>query len=322
MAKAKTTDETAQDQTMAIVPLHASGWTAISSLAEAMQVAEVVAKSAALPDVRNAGQALLKILAGAEMGFGPFASLVDVHIIEGKPAVGAHLKAAAIKRSDRYDYEIVESTDQACELVFYERAMLQGGEVRKRTPGWIKKSQPVRLTVQEAEARGLTRGKEGTKKNWRSHAKAMLFARCISEGYKQHAPDLTGGVLTYDPDELDSAPLDAARAEVVQSALPATRPAIASAIAPAAEIQDAEVVAGEGKPQTTSPVMCCEEQVVRFDELTRGLALSQPQIANALKARGVTSYRQLTAAQAIEVNTKLEQMLAAKAETALPPQAG
>jgi hypothetical protein len=43
--------------------------------------------------------ACVKILAGREMGFPPIASMVGISIIEGKPAAGANLLAAAMKRA-------------------------------------------------------------------------------------------------------------------------------------------------------------------------------------------------------------------------------
>jgi hypothetical protein len=47
----------------------------------------------------------------------------------------------------------------------------------------------------------------------------MLFARAISKGYRRYCPDLTGGVLAYDPDELDQV-VDVTPAAAVESATP------------------------------------------------------------------------------------------------------
>jgi hypothetical protein len=40
----------------------------------------------------------VKVLAGRELGFGPFASVNGIHVIKGKPGiVSANLMAAAVK---------------------------------------------------------------------------------------------------------------------------------------------------------------------------------------------------------------------------------
>ena len=36
----------------------------------------------------------MKILAGGELGIGPFAAMSDIHLIDGKPVVGARILAA------------------------------------------------------------------------------------------------------------------------------------------------------------------------------------------------------------------------------------
>lgn len=66
-------------------------------------------------------QMATKILAGAELGFGPFASVNGIHIISGKPSVGANLMASAVKGSSRYDYRVKEMTNDVCSIEFFER---------------------------------------------------------------------------------------------------------------------------------------------------------------------------------------------------------
>ena len=44
-------------------------------------------------------QLATKILAGREMGLGPFAAVQGIHVIKGRPALSANLIAAAIKAS-------------------------------------------------------------------------------------------------------------------------------------------------------------------------------------------------------------------------------
>ena len=98
----------------------------ISTLDDAQKAANAMAMSGFFADTKTASQAIVKILAGQELGFGPFASMTGVAIINGKPAIGANLQAAAIKRTGKYNYRVIEMTDQAVELEFYESGKAVG----------------------------------------------------------------------------------------------------------------------------------------------------------------------------------------------------
>lgn len=117
-------------------------------------------------------QAVAKIMWGRELGVGPIAAMTGISVIQGRPEVGAHLIAAAIKKHPRYDYRVVEHTSAACEIEFFQDEKPCG-----RT----------RYTLDDAKAAGLA-----TKDNWRKHPRSMLFARAISEGYRTHCPDAFG----------------------------------------------------------------------------------------------------------------------------------
>lgn len=275
----------------------AVSWSMVRNLAEAIQIADLIGKSNALADVRNPGIALLKIMAGAEIGFGPFASLTGVDIINGKPSVGAHLKAATIKRSDHYDYEIIEQDEAGtvCDVAFFERVAHQGGESRKFSAGW-KRVGNVRFTIEQANEKGLTQGAKGTKDNWRTAPADMLFARCITKGQKRFCPDLIGGARTYDPDELDVAP-EPLPAPVVASAIPAVDAEFEA-------VQQVETPDAQ-EPEGNEPLP--EMWVVRFGQACADLGLAASAvIARLQKAYGVDSFRKLNSAQAAEVLEKLE----------------
>lgn len=172
-----------------------------------IQLAEAVAKSGYFTDTRSANQALVKILAGREMGFPVIASMTGVHIIEGKPVVGAHLLASMIATSDRHDYEVMELTREVCELKFFVRQKTKDGETRKGTPGWEARPQTIRLTLQEFVDSGAALGKDGRlKANWQRTPDDMLFARAISKGYRRNCPDLSSGCVAYTPDEMEPEP--------------------------------------------------------------------------------------------------------------------
>ena len=155
---------------------------AIVTYDETEKVAKAMVASGFFTDIKQASQAIVKILAGRELGFGAFASMTGVNIIQGKPTLGANLLAAAIKRTGKYNYRIKEMTDQACELEFYENGQIVG---------------PSRFTMSDAKAAGLD-----NKDNWRKYPRNMLFARAISNGQRWYCPDVFNGALVYTPDEL------------------------------------------------------------------------------------------------------------------------
>ena len=125
----------------------------------------------------------IKILAGMEAGFGSFASIAGISVINGKPGFGANLLAQAIKRHPLYDYRVLEKTDQVCRIKFLAGKEELGIET---------------FTIQMAERANLI-GKGGP---WKQYPEAMLFARCLSAGMRTHCPDALGGAPAYTPEEL------------------------------------------------------------------------------------------------------------------------
>ena len=178
--------------TQAMVPFNPS------SLEETMTLGKVLAQSGFFSDSREAAQAVVKVLAGAELGFGPVASMTGVNIIKGKVALSANLIAAAIKRSGRYNYRVRELTDQVCVVEFFE----QGQSVGVSS-----------FSMVDAKNAGLATGD-----NWRKFPRNMLFARAISNGAKWYCPDLSGGPL-YTPDELGVV-VDGETGEVIDAPAP------------------------------------------------------------------------------------------------------
>ena len=160
----------------AIVP---TGTTVIKSFDDVERAALAMSKSGFFQDSRDAAQAVVKILAGQEMGFGPFASMTGVYIISGRPSIGANLMAASVKKSGRYNYRVIEMTDTVCEIAYFE-----GGQEIGRS----------RFTIEDAR-------KAGTK-NLDKYPRNMLFARAMSNGCRWYCPDVFNGAAVYTPEEL------------------------------------------------------------------------------------------------------------------------
>ena len=136
-------------------------------------------KSQYFTDAKSEAQAIVKVMAGAELGIPPFASMTGIHIIQGKPALGANVIATLIKNDPRYNYRVLEMSDTVCRIQFYE-----SGE-----PCGVSE-----FTATDAR-------KAGTK-NMDKFPKNMLFARAISNGAKWYTPGIFGGAPVYTPDEL------------------------------------------------------------------------------------------------------------------------
>ncbi len=129
-------------------------------------------------------QLATRILAGNELGFGPFASVNNIYIIQGKPVIAANLMASAVKSNPRYDYRVTKLTDTECVITYY-----QGGELLGISS----------FTMDDAKKAGLT-----SKDNWKKWPRNMLFARAMSNGVRLHCPDVFNGNAVYTEDELES----------------------------------------------------------------------------------------------------------------------
>lgn len=153
-------------------------------LNEIMKMAEVFAQSGMFIDAKQMGQAFVKIQAGQEVGIPPFASMSGIHIIQGKPTIGAGIIASCIKGSGKYDYKVKEMNENICSIDFF-----QGKE-------FIGNSE---FTIEDAK-------KAGTK-NIDKFPKNMLFARSISNGVKWYCPDVFAGPV-YVPEEMEHLTVD------------------------------------------------------------------------------------------------------------------
>lgn len=163
-----------------------------------MNLGQVLSQSGYFQDARDAAQAVVKVLAGQELGFGPVASMTGINIIKGKVSLSANLMAAAIKRSGRYTFRLAKGhpTDAECTIEFFERSGDKWESLGSST-----------FTAEDAKRAGL--GGD----NWRKYPRNMLYARAMSNGVKWYCPDISGSPL-YTPDEL-GADIDGETGEVL-----------------------------------------------------------------------------------------------------------
>jgi len=157
-----------------------------------MIMAKTFAESGMFTDAKAMGQAFVKIQAGQEIGIPPFAAMSGIHIIQGKPTLGAGLIASAVKGSGKYDYKVKEMNEKICSIDF-----LQGTENIGNST----------FTIEDAK-------KAGTK-NIDKFPKNMLFARAISNGVKWFCPDVFAGPV-YVPEEMPEQTVDVPHVEIIE----------------------------------------------------------------------------------------------------------
>jgi hypothetical protein len=148
------------------------------------------------PDASNAARAMVKILAGAELGIGPVESMRTFYIVDSKIEFAAEALAIRVKRSARYDYRVLELTNDVCEIAFFEN----GEEIGRS-----------RFDDADRVAAGFEKEGHGTHgpyvTTWGKFPRNMFFARALSNGVAWFCPDVTAGI-TSDGSSGDAPVLD------------------------------------------------------------------------------------------------------------------
>jgi hypothetical protein len=163
-----------------------------------LEQAAVLAASGFFASAKTLSQAAAKIMIGAELGFPPMASIANIHVFrpeeggENAVAIGAHLMAAAIDRSDDHDFEIVTKSDQLCKIKFFKKS--------KRT-GEFEERGIAEFSLEDAATAQLAH-----RKTWKKYATDMLYARTMARGFRTFCASLIGGVNVYAPEELGFVP--------------------------------------------------------------------------------------------------------------------
>lgn len=251
--------------------------TQLTTIQESMELATQFAKSGYFSDSRDASQAVVKIFAGRELGIGPMASMMGIHIIEGKPSLSANLMASLIKGSQKYDYKIIQLDKRQCTLEFFESGKTVG---------------EVQVMLQDFLDNGVAIMRDGKtlKRNWKSYPDDMLFARAISKGFRRFCSDLGGGGSYYVDGEIEEA-----------------------------EFKEIKPDAEEGEGPGLLPNSPKQEEVIgteRVDALCKLFndgGCDWKKFTPWLEEKfGYTSLRQLTPAEANEVETQIRKTIAFK----------
>lgn len=265
------------------VNLSAVAGPAANSISDLRQLGQVFAKSGFFSDVREEAQAIVKIMAGGELGFPPITSMTGIYIVKGKVSLSANLMAARVKSSGKYDFRVKEMSATKCAIEFF-----QNGES-------IGVSD---FTIEDAK-------KAGTQ-NIDKFPRNMLYARAMSNGCKWFCPDIFAGGI-YTPEEL-GAPVNE-DGEVIEMAVAPARTPLRAVPAKTIEPEQGELLA--------SPAIAAEiEQLWPVAGYTSESGSIIPLADYLLKMKQVASPSILPAESA---NVLLGRLRARAAEKALQP---
>lgn len=161
-------------------PVPTAGTTSLMAWAQeadlAYQMAQKLAATSFVPQSLRGkpGDITAAILAGAELGLKPMATLKSIDVIQGTPALRAHAMRAIVQQQG-HEIELVESTDTRC--------VMRGR--RKGSENW----QEIEWTVDRARLMGLL-----SKDQWKKNPKGMLVARATGELSRLIASDALHGM--------------------------------------------------------------------------------------------------------------------------------
>lgn len=148
------------------------------SLVEPMALGEVFIKSGMFTDIKSQAEAVVKILAGRELGLAPLESMTNIYIVNGKVALQAKIIGALIKKSLKYDYTVEKLDNEECTVSFYS-IEVDGKKIE------LGKST---FTLKDAARSGII-----NKDVWKSYPRNMLFARALSNGARWYTSDVFCG---------------------------------------------------------------------------------------------------------------------------------
>ena len=174
------------------------------TLAQAGTLAQTFFRSGFFSDVKSASQAVVKIIAGRELGIPPMAAMREVHVFKGKVELSYTIMGSLLRQHERYDYRVTENSNEAAEVVITRDGQDVGAS---------------RFTMEDAK-----RARLAGKDNWRNYPRAMCLARAMSEAVRTHAPDVSHGAIYAHGEISDSEPLQADPFEISDEPSPAPIP--------------------------------------------------------------------------------------------------
>lgn len=147
------------------------------------ELADAMLKSGFFPDAKSVGAAMVKVMAGREIGLGPVESMRSLNIVKGRLDLSADLLAQRVKQHPAYDYRVIELDNTHCIIDFF-----QGSEMVGRSSF---DDEDRKLAGLELEEDGPN-GKYMTP--WAKYPRNMYFARAMSNGVGWFCPDVVASL--------------------------------------------------------------------------------------------------------------------------------
>jgi hypothetical protein len=188
--------------------------TALVPFEQQLQLADAFCRSG-LFGVRTRDQAIALMAICEAEGLHPAKAVQEYHIIQGRPALKADAMLARFQAAGGK----VKWTSMTDQRVAGEFSHPQGGSVE------------IDWTIDMAKRAGLTKNP-----TWNQYPRAMLRARCISEGIRTVFPGVVVG--TYTPEEVqDMDPAPQAPRAAPQPPQPAPEPQMVEEVAPPIDVE-------------------------------------------------------------------------------------
>jgi hypothetical protein len=179
----------------------------LSTVDDYLRFAKMVAESGLAPKGTDANTIAVTMVFGAEIGLGPLASLQNIAVINGRPAVWGDAALALCKTHPDWDESVFS------EEIFYDPA--SGKLIGARCTVRRRPGKPVtrEFTVEDAVRANLW-GKPGP---WQQYPQRMLQMRARSWALRDAFPDvLRGFSITEEALDIPEPVLDVEPQEVTQ----------------------------------------------------------------------------------------------------------
>lgn len=128
-------------------------------------------------------KAVVKIAIGRDYGFSCAESMQYIELIQGRPSIAAHARAAKMKAAG-YSWRFVKFDATICNLVVSD-------------PKGVELGDSV-FTMEDAKRMNLA-----AKDNWVKNPRNMLYCRAISNAQRWYAPEVLSASLATKEDVLD-----------------------------------------------------------------------------------------------------------------------
>lgn len=242
--------------------------TQTTSVSDRRSLAADFARSNYFQDAKEAAQAIVKIQAGYELGFGPVYSMTHIYIVKGKVMVSAEALGAKVKGSGRYDYTVKRLDDDECILLFTDNG---------------KEAYTSKFTKEDAKRADLVRQDSG----WLKWPRAMLMSKALSQGARIVCPHVIAGVYTPADFAVETTEQgEPLKSEVIVKVEPPAAPAAPKEIKPFFNAEDYGLTEdNEPEDKMEALTMCTSDERKYLFATAEDMGYSHQDVADVLHTR-------------------------------------